>query len=176
MNRSRLLIVEDEAIVAADIAIRLGQLGYEVVGSAASGAEAVAMAGQTGAELVLMDIHLQGAMDGITAAHELRDRFGLPVVFLTAYGEGATFERAKAAEPFGYILKPFEDRELRIVVEMALYKHQIENELKHKYAELERFNKVTVDRELRMIELKQEINALLQAAGQPEKYKIAYEE
>jgi CheY-like chemotaxis protein len=176
MNKPRLLIVEDEAIVAADIAIRLGQLGYEVVGSTGSGEEALVMAGQLGADLVLMDIHLQGAMDGITAADEMRARFGLPVVFLTAYSESATLQRAKEVTPFGYILKPFEDRELQIVLGLALYKHQAENDLKRKYAEVERFNKLTVDRELRMIELKQEINALLQAAGRPEKYRIAHDE
>jgi PAS domain S-box-containing protein len=135
--KPRLLVVEDETIVVADLCIRLEQMGYEVAGTATSGEEALAMAEQCCPNLVLMDIHLQGSMDGITVAHELRARFQMPVVFLTAYGEGATFQRAKEAEPLGYILKPFEDRELRIVIEMALYKHQAElklqdSELRHR--------------------------------------------
>ncbi|MEI8038238.1 MAG: PAS domain S-box protein [Verrucomicrobiota bacterium] len=125
----RLLIVEDEAIVVADVTIRLTHLGYEVVGTASSGEEAMELAVQLRPDLVLMDIHLQGLMDGIAAALELRTRCQIPVVFLTAYGEGAVFQRAKQAEPFGYILKPFEDRELRIVIEMALYKHRAERKL-----------------------------------------------
>lgn len=170
-----MLIVEDESIVAADIAISLAQMGYQVVGTTASGEEALILAEQQRPHLVLMDIHLQGELDGIDAALELRERFHLPVVFLSAYGEDDTFQRAKEAEPFGFILKPFEDRELKIVIEMALYKHQAEATLKEKYLELERFNKITVDRELRMIELKREINALLVAAGQAAKYRIVDE-
>ena len=127
--KPRLLIVEDEAIVVADVTIRLTHLGYEVAGTASSGEEAMALAEHLRPDLVLMDIHLQGSMDGITAALELRARCQIPVVFLTAYGEGDVFHRAKQAEPFGYILKPFEDRELRIVIEMALYKHQAERKL-----------------------------------------------
>jgi CheY-like chemotaxis protein len=173
--KPRLLIVEDESIVAADIAVSVRQLGYNVAAIAASGEEALVLAEQVGPNLVLMDIHLRGRMDGVEAAQVMRDRFQLPVVFLTAYGEDETFQRAKEAQPFGYILKPFEDRELRIVIEMALYKHQAEAAMRQKFTELERFNKVTVDRELRMIELKQEINALLQAAGKPERYKIVHE-
>ena len=133
-----------------------------------------------------MDIRLQGQLDGVETASELRSRFQLPVVFLTAYAEGGTLQRAKFSEPYGYILKPVEDRELEIVIEMALYKSQVDltisqaneqleqrvAELREKCAELERFNKVTVGREVRMIELKQEVNALLQAAGKPEKYHI----
>ena len=109
MNKTRLLIVEDEAIVAADLQSRLPQLGYQVAGTAASGEHALALAEQVQPDLVLMDIHLPGTMDGIETAREMRARFRLPVVFLTAYAEGATLQRAKLAEPFGYILKPFEE-------------------------------------------------------------------
>jgi signal transduction histidine kinase len=135
--KPRICLVEDEAIVLADIVIRLTQMGYEVVGSATRGEEVVALAQRLRPDLVLMDIHLQGAMDGITAARELRDRLHLPVVFLTAYGEDATVQRAKEAEPFGYVLKPIEDRELRIVIEMALYKHRVERKLLMFNTELE---------------------------------------
>ena len=127
--KARLLLVEDEAIVAADLAIRLAQLGYEVVGSANCGERALALAQQLRPDLVLMDIRLQGPLDGIEVAQDLRARFQMPVVFLTAYGEDAILQRAQAVEPLGYILKPIEDRELRIVIEMALYKHQAELKL-----------------------------------------------
>ncbi len=136
-NPPRLFIVEDEAIVVADLVIRLNQMGYEVVGSATRGEESLAQIEQVLPDLVLMDIHLQGEMDGIAVARELHHRLHLPVVFLTAYGEGATFQRAKEAEPFGYILKPIEDRELSIVIEMALYKHRTERALQAFNADLE---------------------------------------
>ncbi len=136
-TRPRLLIVEDEMIVVTDLSIRLAQMGYEVVGSTNNGKEALVMAEDLRPDLVLMDIHLQGQMDGIAAAIDVHGRLHLPVVFLTAYGEGGTFQRAKEAEPFGYILKPIEDRELRIVIEMALYKHQAECRLREFNAELE---------------------------------------
>lgn len=174
MKQARILIVEDELIVAEDIAIRLTQLGYQVVGTAVSGEEALALAASECPDLVLMDIHLQGEMDGIEAAKVLRGSL-LPVVFLTAYSGGATIQRAKEAEPMGYILKPFEDHELEIVIEISIYKHHSEQVLKEKYAEIDRFNKVTEGRELRMIELKREVNALLRASGQAEKYVIVDE-
>lgn len=129
MNPTRILIVEDEFIVASDIQGRLVDMGYEVAGLADAGASAIELAGTTQPDLVLMDVRLKGPMDGITAADEIRHRFHLPVVFLTAYAEDSTLQRAKLVEPFGYILKPFEDRELRTVIEIVLYKHQAEQEI-----------------------------------------------
>jgi PAS domain S-box-containing protein len=129
MGTPRILIVEDEAIVAMDIEGRLALLGYEVAGTAAAGEEALALVEERRPDLVLMDIRLEGKMDGVAAAGRIRDRFRLPVVFLTAYSEDSTLDRAKGADPFGYILKPFEDRELRTVIEMALYKHRAEEEI-----------------------------------------------
>jgi AmiR/NasT family two-component response regulator len=179
MKKSRLIIVEDEAIVSADIAIRLDELGYEVVGTAAAGEEAIALVERIRPDLVLMDIHLQDAMDGIEAAQELRRRLGVPVVFLTAYSEGTTIQRAKLAEPLGFILKPVEDRELEIVVEMALYKSKVEaamrqqnTELQARNDELNRFTNLAVGRELRMIELKRELNGLYVRLGEPPRYVI----
>ena len=136
-SKPRLFIVEDEAIVVADLVDRLTQMGYEVVGSTTQGGDALAMAERVQPDLVLMDIRLKGAMDGITVARELRERLRLPVVFLTAFGEAAIFQRAKEAEPFGFILKPIEDRELRIVIELALYKYQAERKLLDFNAQLE---------------------------------------
>jgi PAS domain S-box-containing protein len=126
MSDTRILVVEDELIVAADIKVRLGLLGYQVVGMCASGEKALLLAEAMQPSLVMMDIRLQGALDGIATAQRLKERFQVPVVFLTAYAEDATLQRAKIAEPYGYILKPFEDRELKTVIEMALYKHQTE--------------------------------------------------
>ncbi|OHE82501.1 MAG: hypothetical protein A2107_06745 [Verrucomicrobia bacterium GWF2_62_7] len=126
----RVLVVEDEPIVAADLKVRLDMLGCKVVGSAASGEKALVLAGQLLPDLVLMDIRLEGAMDGIEAAQQMRQRWHLAVVYLTAYADDTTVERAKVTEPFGYILKPFKDRELKTVIEMALYKHHAEEEIR----------------------------------------------
>ena len=128
-EQPQILIVEDEPIVAADLKVRLELLGCHVVGAVPSGEKAVAMAGQSRPDLVLMDIRLEGRMDGIEAAQEIRRQWRLPVVYLTAYADDTTLERAKVTEPFGYILKPFEDRELKTVIEMALYKHRAEEVL-----------------------------------------------
>jgi PAS domain S-box-containing protein len=130
MNATTILIVEDERIVARDIQNRLTRLGYAVVGVTRFGEEAVQLATALRPDLVLMDIRLEGAMDGVTAALEIRDRLQLPVVYLTAYADEETLQRARVTEPFGYILKPFEERELRTVIEMALYKHQAERKLR----------------------------------------------
>ncbi len=130
MNEPRILIVEDDEIVAAVVSKRLTELGYQPVGLAVSGEQAIARAGELRPDLVLMDIQLEGELDGIIAAHEIRQRFHIPSVFLSAYSEEATIERAKLAEPFGYILKPFEGRELRANIEMALYKHRAEEALR----------------------------------------------
>jgi CheY-like chemotaxis protein len=120
MNTCRILIVEDEAIVAMDIEERLAAMGYAVAGHASTGEQALALVEMHHPDLVLMDISLQGSMDGITAADEIRRRFHVPVIFLTAYSEDTTLERAKLAEPFGFILKPFDDRELKSAIEIAL--------------------------------------------------------
>jgi diguanylate cyclase (GGDEF)-like protein/PAS domain S-box-containing protein len=124
MTKGRILIVEDESIVALDIQDRLESLGYEVPATVASGEMAVEMAGVLDPDLVLMDIHLQGQMDGIEAAEQIRQRFGMPVVYVTANADHPTVQRAKLTEPFGYIIKPFDERELHTTIEMALYKHQ----------------------------------------------------
>ena len=138
-HRPRILVVEDEAIVARDIQVRLQELGYDPVGHAARGEDAVAMARAVRPDLVLMDIQLAGALDGIAAATAIRAERAVPVVYLTAFAEDDVLERAKLTDPFGYIIKPFADRELRTVLEMALYKHQIdatlrESEFRWKFA------------------------------------------
>jgi len=124
-----ILIVEDEAVVALDLERTLESLGYRVVGKASSGEEATRMAAELAPDLVLMDIHLDGTMDGIDAAREVRRLLGVPVVFLTAYADDQTIERAKRIGPHGYVLKPFEARDLRSTVEIAIHAHGVEHEL-----------------------------------------------
>ncbi len=127
--KSKVLIVEDELVVARDIEQQLHELGYQPVGIVTHGEQAIKLAAELRPDLVLMDIQLVGEMDGIAAAQIIRTRFALPVVFLTAFTADDVLERAKLTEPFGYILKPFSERELRTVLAMALYKHQAEARL-----------------------------------------------
>ncbi len=128
LTRPGILIVEDERIVAGDLRSRLHRLGYTVLDTVSTGEDAVRAAGQQHPDLVLMDIRLEGDMDGIDAAERIQQRFGIPVIYLSAYADRTTIERAKVTEPFGYLLKPFEDSELRTTLEMALYKRQTENQ------------------------------------------------
>ncbi|NEO33036.1 MAG: response regulator [Symploca sp. SIO3C6] len=128
MVRARILVVEDESIVALSIQNRLEALGYAVAANLPSGEAAVKTAGETRPDLVLMDIRLRGKIDGIQAADQIRNRFQIPVVYLTAYTDEETINRAKFTEPYGYILKPFEPRDLCTTIEIALYKHQMELE------------------------------------------------
>jgi two-component system, cell cycle sensor histidine kinase and response regulator CckA len=130
MTQASILVVEDEHIVAKDIATRLTRRGYTVVAIASTAAEAIEEAGRHRPDLVLMDIMLKGDVDGITAADRIRELYGLPIVYLTAYADDNTLQRAKVTDAFGYILKPFEERELSITIEMALYKHRIEARLR----------------------------------------------
>jgi PAS domain S-box-containing protein len=130
MTAARVLIVEDERVVARHIQTRLAHLGYDTVGITGSGEEAVRLAAELRPDLVLMDIRLDGPMDGVAAAQQIRDRSQVPVVYLTAYADDDTLRRARVTEPFGYVLKPFDERELRTAVEMALYKHQAERRLR----------------------------------------------
>lgn len=134
MSHPRILIVEDETIVARDISQQLVELGYEPVGIIGRGEEVLAAAGKLRPDLILMDIHLAGDQDGIATARLVRDQLDLPVVFLTAFAETETLDRAKASDPFGYIIKPFEERELRTVIEIALYKHRSERQEKRGHA------------------------------------------
>jgi CheY-like chemotaxis protein len=127
MSGAKILVVEDENIVALEIKKRLQHLGYTVAGVAATGEDAVRKAEGILPDLVLMDIMLKGEIDGIDAASEIRRRLNIPVIYLTAYSDGETLERAKLTEPYGYILKPFEEDDLRTTIEIALYRHKMMN-------------------------------------------------
>jgi PAS domain S-box-containing protein/putative nucleotidyltransferase with HDIG domain len=130
MEATRIFIVEDETTVALYMAEALKRLGYSVCGIAASGKEALEKIGVAGPDLVLMDIVLKGEMDGIAVAGMIRADRNIPVIYLTAYGDDATLQRAKLTEPFGYIIKPFQERDLHIAIEIALYKHRMETKLR----------------------------------------------
>ena len=141
MTQNKVLIVEDERIVALDLQYQLRRLGYTVSDVASSGEEALRRTEKARPDVVLMDIRLGGTLDGVETAEILRDEFDVPVVFLTAYADDRTLQRAKASEPFGYLLKPFEERELQVAVELALYRHSMEQQLREYAAELETRNR-----------------------------------
>lgn len=124
MSKARILVVEDERLVATDISQCLQQLGYKVTATAVSAVEALRQAVLQSPDLVLMDIKLKGGIDGVQAAEALYERMDIPVVYLTAFADVETVERAKHTFPSGYVLKPFDDRSLRTAVELALHGHR----------------------------------------------------
>ena len=122
MTPKKILIVEDDDIIAKVENWRLKNLGYEVAGRAVSGAEALELVAKTKPELVLMDINIQGDMDGIETAKRIKKQFSIPVVYVTSHSDGPTLDRAKATQPDGFVVKPFEDNDLRVAIELALKK------------------------------------------------------
>jgi PAS domain S-box-containing protein len=156
MTSAKILVVEDESIVARDIADTLKKLGYDVPAIALSAEQAIQKTEQIKPDLVLMDIVLKGDVDGIEAAEQIRRRFDIPVLYLTAYTDEQTVKRAKVTEPFGYITKPFDKRQLYISIEMALYKHKMERLLQkerdkaQKYLDVAGVMLVAIDSEQRV--------------------------
>jgi PAS domain S-box-containing protein len=134
MPDTQILIVEDESIVAEDIKATVQKMGYSVSAVVSSGEDAVSEAEEKRPDLILMDIMLKGKMNGIEAAGRIRSTCNIPVIYLTAYADEKIIGEAKLTEPFGYITKPFENRELHSSIEMALYKHEIENKLRESRA------------------------------------------
>ena len=136
MEAHKILIVEDENIVALDMSRRLTKLGYNVIGTAASGKRALELVDKRGPNIVLMDIHIKGAQDGIEVAQDISLLYRIPVIFLTAYSEDTTLNRARESEPYGYLLKPFSERELHVAIQVALDKHQFIEDLARREAHL----------------------------------------
>lgn len=132
MEQPRLWIVEDEAIVAMDLQNRLMARGYQVLGISSYAEDAIEKIREHRPDIVLMDIVLKGEMDGITAAGAIKEEMGIPVVYLTAYADKQTIERAKVTEPYGYILKPFEEPNVLSVLEIALYKAMMEKKVRER--------------------------------------------
>ena len=128
MNKARILIVEDEAIIALELKTNLRSLGYEVTSVVNTGEEAIKKAEADKPDLILMDIRIKGELDGIEAAEVIRNRFGIPVIFSTAYLDEERIERAKITMPFGYVLKPFQEKDLKITIQMALYVAKVDAE------------------------------------------------
>ncbi|OGP49711.1 MAG: hypothetical protein A2Y79_05340 [Deltaproteobacteria bacterium RBG_13_43_22] len=145
MEKKKIMVVEDERIVARDLARQLGDLGYDVVATAYSGEEAVEKAGEVLPDLVLMDIVLAGEMDGIQAADRIKALSGTPVVFLTSYADDQTFGRAKLTGPYGYILKPVEKKQLQVTIELALHRQGLELNLQKNHARIYRSMKGMIE-------------------------------
>ncbi|QTA78265.1 Two component system response regulator/histidine kinase [Desulfonema limicola] len=142
MTRHKILVVEDEALVADDMAASLEDLGYNVTSIAASGKDAIESARREPPDLVLMDIFLKGELDGIETAHKILSIMDIPVIYVTAYADEKILERAKITEPFGYLVKPFHNRDLHINISMALYKAEITARLKKMEKELSKAKKL----------------------------------
>ncbi len=130
MSKTNILVVEDESIVAKDIQHSLKKLGYTVVGICSNGEDAIKTAEELKPDLVLMDIMLKGDMSGIEAASFIREKYNIPVIYLTAYADESTLSKAKVSEPYGYIIKPFKEIDLHTSIEMAVYKHEKESDIK----------------------------------------------
>ncbi len=130
MSKAEILVVEDEGIVARDIAGTLEKLGYAVAGVTATGEAALEKVSQSWPDLVLMDVVLKGPIDGVETARQVRDKFDIPVIYLTAHADDDTLQRAKVTHPFGYLVKPFDERDLHTAVELAIHKHQMERRLR----------------------------------------------
>ncbi len=130
--QTSILIVEDARFVAARLERTLSELGYDVPGAVASGEEALQVVSERPPDLVLMDIDLAGELNGIETAARIHARFEIPVIYLTAYAQDALLQQAKVTEPYGYLIKPVQDRELYAAIEMALYRHKLETQLKEK--------------------------------------------
>lgn len=152
---TRITIVEDEGIVALDLRKRLEGLGYSVIDQASSGEQALELIRATPPDLVILDILLGGELDGIETAARIRARFRLPVIFLTAYADEATVDRAKITEPYGYILKPLKERELHTMIEMALYKHRMERRMEFLFHATSAISAEPLDRAARLKKLAQ---------------------
>ena len=121
MTKAQIMIVEDDAIVAQDLKNRLTGMGYFVISITSTGEDAIEKARNHRPEVVLMDIRLAGEMDGITAAALIGEKYHIPVIYLTAYADDETLARARETRPSGYVLKPFDPRNLYVAIEMALY-------------------------------------------------------
>ena len=128
MAAARIIVVEDESLIALDLRSTLIGLGYDVPEPASTCEEALALAEETRPELVLMDIRIDGPTDGIDTAHQLRDRLGIPVIFLTAFADEQILRRAQEVQPLGYLIKPYKKPELHNTIEIALYRLRAERQ------------------------------------------------
>lgn len=151
MKNASVLIVEDEMIIAKDLSLTLAKLGYHIAGHCISGEDAIQLAGQKKPNIILMDIMLKGYMTGIDAAKEIRDKYNIPVVFVTAYSDEDTLNRTVGAAPFGYIVKPFKANDLRATIQTALNRFNEEQVLKNENEIWHKFSKEDAPRNILFI-------------------------
>ena len=130
VEKARIMVVEDEAVISLEIQDRLTKMGHSICGTAASGEEALSVATAKCPDLILMDINLRGDVDGVQTAQQIHDRMEIPVIYLTAFADDRTVERARLTEPFGYLIKPFSEKELYAAIEVALYKNSMDAKLR----------------------------------------------
>lgn len=173
MSKARILVVEDEAVIAMEIELILKKLGYEVSSVVNNSSDAIKKAEEENPDLILMDIRIQGDKDGIEASEIIRDRFSIPIIFSTAYLEQEKIDRAKITMPFGYILKPIQERDLKVTLDMALYVAKVDAKRKHAEEQLK-----TTNEELRIyqIELETQNEELREAQIEIERLRNKYEE
>ena len=170
MDKKKILVVEDEFITATALQSSLEDLGFEVVGTADNGDEAIQAAGEHKPDVILMDIQLIGDMNGITAAGIIKQKYEIPVIFLTGQSDDATIGKALESEPFGYIVKPFEEKNLKTSITMALYKRAMDEKLRQSEATIRgllnatKDETVLVDNDGKILALN---NAFAASAGKP---------
>jgi len=177
MTTATILVVEDEVIIGMDIKNSLTKLGYHVPAVVASGEKAIEKAEKLQPDLVLMDIMLKGSIDGVEAAQQIRNLFNLPVVFLTAHTDTTTLERAKATQPFGYIVKPFQEKDLHTTVEIALARCKAEAEIRKALEKEKELNELK-SRFISMVshEFRTPMATILFSAGLLETYSAKWSE
>ena len=172
IKKKRIMVVEDEGITAMRISSSLEEMGYSVTSTEFSGEDAVKRAGEDRPDLILMDIVLDGEMDGIQAAGEIRSNFSIPVVYLTAHSDEEMLKRIKETEPLGYIVKPFDERELHGAVEIAVYKHKMESRLRESEEALEKhrehFMELVDERTSELLKINEELEREIQERKQAE--------
>jgi DNA-binding NarL/FixJ family response regulator len=169
-SMKKIMIVEDEAVIALRLEQQLIEMGYDVIGISHTGEAAVENARSLPPDLILMDIMIPGDLDGIDVAKIVREELDIPVIFMTAFSEDEFIERAKEAEPYGYLVKPIRDRELRATVKIALYKKKLDEALKKSHDELE--HRV----EERTIELETALKGIALSEKELNQRKLALEE
>jgi PAS domain S-box-containing protein len=182
MEKARIIVIEDDVVIAVEIEQSLQLMGHDVVARAYNGEDSIRLAKQHKPDIMIMDIRLQGDMDGIQAAHIIRERFNIPIVFLAAHLDQERIEQSKLTLPFGYILKPVQQRDIRVTIEMALYvgkvdakRRQAEHELEQKASNLETVNEDLRNHQVELEQQNEELRAIqLKLSELQQKYFSLY--